>query len=247
MPMGDISQIEDVDYIWNGEKYADLTGKTNHYDWVIASHVIEHTPDLISFINDCDSILKEDGVLFLAVPDRRYCFDYFRPASSLSKVLDSHELKLTRLSSGTLAEQGLYAASLNGADSWQNADGGGEFTLGNTTEDVLTQLQDDRERDYTDAHNWVFVPHSFRMMIEDLHQMKLIALREAAFPESDDSYSYEFFAVLSRSGKGPGLSRIEMAKRMDEELLNPFSGKKQTVPINKRLRRLVRKGLRVFK
>src|SRR5262245_42120449 len=59
--------IEEVDFIWNGESYSELTGKTKFYDWIIASHLIEHTPDFIGFINECDSILKDDGVLSLAV------------------------------------------------------------------------------------------------------------------------------------------------------------------------------------
>src|SRR6185437_1662157 len=66
--------IEEVDFVWRGQPYAELTGRTKFYDWIIASHVIEHTPDLIGFLNDCDSILKDDGILSLAVPDKRFCF-----------------------------------------------------------------------------------------------------------------------------------------------------------------------------
>lgn len=55
-----LDNIENVDYICNGEPYVKLVGKSNYYDWVIASHVIEHTPDLISFINDCNEILNEN-------------------------------------------------------------------------------------------------------------------------------------------------------------------------------------------
>ena len=36
-----IENIEDVDFIWDGASYADLTGKSKFYDWIIASHVIE--------------------------------------------------------------------------------------------------------------------------------------------------------------------------------------------------------------
>ena len=59
----DLDNIEEVDFVWDGHPYSDLTGKTKHYDWIIASHVIEHTPDLIGFLVECDSILKDDGVL----------------------------------------------------------------------------------------------------------------------------------------------------------------------------------------
>src|SRR5260221_13919648 len=70
-----VDNIEGVDFIWDGRPYADLVGQRNVYDWIIASHVIEHTTDLIGFLNDCDSLLKKDGILSLAVPDKRFCFD----------------------------------------------------------------------------------------------------------------------------------------------------------------------------
>lgn len=74
-----LAAIEEVDYIWRGERYADLVGQRECYDWVIASHVIEHSPDLIGFLQSCAEVLKPEGVLSLAVPDARFCFDQFRP------------------------------------------------------------------------------------------------------------------------------------------------------------------------
>src|SRR5881394_600502 len=46
-----VENVEPVDFVWNGESYAELTGNKNYYDWIIATHLIEHTPDLIGFIN----------------------------------------------------------------------------------------------------------------------------------------------------------------------------------------------------
>lgn len=44
-----ITNIEDVDYVWSGQPLSELVGLKYHYDWIIASHVIEHVPDLITF------------------------------------------------------------------------------------------------------------------------------------------------------------------------------------------------------
>jgi len=88
----DVNSIEEVDYIWHGESYAELTGKKSHYDWVIASHVIEHTPDIVSFLLNCNEVLKDDGMLSLAIPDYRYIFDQYRAPTGLAKVLEAfHE------------------------------------------------------------------------------------------------------------------------------------------------------------
>src|SRR5580693_778039 len=79
-----VDNIEEVDFIWNGQSYAELTGKKNYYDWIIASHLIEHTPDLITFLKQCDEILTENGILSLVIPDIRYHFDFFRPITGIS-------------------------------------------------------------------------------------------------------------------------------------------------------------------
>ena len=73
------------------------------YDWIVASHLVEHTPDLIGFLNDCDSLLKENGVLSLAIPDQRYCFDYFRPLTGIGHVIDAAQNPRKRRSPGSAA------------------------------------------------------------------------------------------------------------------------------------------------
>jgi SAM-dependent methyltransferase len=65
----DIDAIVEVDAIWGERTLADcLGGRT--VDYVVASHVIEHTPDLITWLEEIRSILRPGGTLRLAVPDR---------------------------------------------------------------------------------------------------------------------------------------------------------------------------------
>lgn len=49
----DISKIEHVDYVWQGEDLHKLVPNTGTYDFIFTSHVIEHMPDFIGFINSC--------------------------------------------------------------------------------------------------------------------------------------------------------------------------------------------------
>lgn len=44
-PNVDLSKIEEVDYVSDGGSILKLIGKLNHYDYIIASHVIEHTTE----------------------------------------------------------------------------------------------------------------------------------------------------------------------------------------------------------
>ena len=84
-----IENIEEVDFVWDGRPYVELIGRRHAYGWIIGSHVREHTTDLLGFLNDCDSLLKQGGVLSLVVPDKRYCFDRFRPLTDVGRVIDA--------------------------------------------------------------------------------------------------------------------------------------------------------------
>lgn len=210
-----LENIEEVDYVWHGESFQELTEKSEHYDWIIASHVVEHTPDLISFLNDCASILKNDGVLTLAVPDKRYCFDHFRPITGISKIIDSHLQKAKIHSPGNVAEYFLNVTSKGGQIAW-NDKTSGEYQLLHGLKDAISGMDVvNKHHAYLDIHAWCFVPHSFRLMIEDLQSLDLISFREIDFQAT---IGHEFFITLSKNSTGPGKSRLEMIQKIEAEL-----------------------------
>jgi SAM-dependent methyltransferase len=204
-----IENIEEVDFIWKGESYDELTKKINFYDWIIASHVIEHTPNLIGFLNSCEKVLKNDGVLSLVVPDARFCFDYFRPESGLSKILDAHFQSHKKHSTGSIAEYNLRQTENNNLITW------GEFVFSNddyklrvsaekTAEMIKISLED---KEYLDCHAWCFTPSSFRLLIKDLNDLGFIKFKETFF---SDSVGCEFFIHLSKNGEGCPKNRLEL-------------------------------------
>jgi predicted SAM-dependent methyltransferase len=210
-----LEAIEEVDYVWSGEKYSDLIKKTKHYDWIIAAHLVEHTPDLIGFLNDCESILKDDGQLVLVVPDKRYCFDYFRPHTGISKIIDAHHYRHTIHTPGTVAEYNLNVVARGGRIAW-NSELGGDFSLVHDQDYAIKEMQSVLDKkEFKDVHSWCFVPHSFRLIIQDLHTLGLSQLREVDFYQTEGC---EFYISLSRSGKGSGLSRLELLELIDREV-----------------------------
>lgn len=215
--------IEEVDFIWHGEPYAELTGRRKHYDWIIASHVIEHTPDLIGFLNDCDTVLKDEGVISLVVPDSRYCFDYFRPITGISKIIDASNSKQRIHSIGTAVEHSLNAVTKKGNLTWGHNKQGDDYNLLYSFEEAkAAMLASGSESDYSDYHAWCFTPHSFRLMIHDLYTLGLIPFRELVF---FPTAGCEFYITLGRTGDGPALNRLEMLKQIKAELVvsTPFS------------------------
>jgi SAM-dependent methyltransferase len=74
--------IVETDYLWGKQTLPELV-EVKSFDYVLASHVIEHVPNLIGWLREVATVLRDDGVLSLAVPDKRYTFDLKRELTSL--------------------------------------------------------------------------------------------------------------------------------------------------------------------
>ena len=60
-------------------------------DFIVANHFLEHCEDPIRTIETHLGKLKPGGVLFYAVPDKRYTFDFRRPVTPLEHMVADHE------------------------------------------------------------------------------------------------------------------------------------------------------------
>jgi 2-polyprenyl-3-methyl-5-hydroxy-6-metoxy-1,4-benzoquinol methylase len=206
----DVTRIEEVDYIIAGVSLAEAIGANGRYDYIVASHVIEHTPDMLGFLKDCEILLRPSGVLLLAVPDKRHCFDVFQPLSSTGDVIQAHIERRTRPGLGAIFDDRAYNALRGEAIGWtKEATGPFRFFL-DPVQAANTFSQDRQSRDYIDVHVWKFVPSSFRLIINDLHEFGETKLREKAF---FDSVGNEFYVTLSSEGAGCGVDRMSLARR----------------------------------
>jgi predicted SAM-dependent methyltransferase len=211
----DLSKIEEVDFIWDGRPYAEITGRKKYYNWIIASHLIEHTPDIIAFLNQCDDVLREDGVLSLVIPDNRYCFDFFRPITGIGKILDAYYNKNIIHTPGTAVEYFLNFVKKGGNICW-GEDFPGELDLEFSKEDAYAKMQAILQNNtYLDLHAWCFTPTSFRLIIQDLNDLGLISLKEVSF---FPTYSCEFYITLGRKGSGFHQNRLDALKTIKAEL-----------------------------
>jgi SAM-dependent methyltransferase len=77
-----------VDFIWHpGRALSDCVSNVK-FDYAIASHVIEHVPNVIGWLTQIFSVLKTGGILSLAVPDKRYTFDAYRSETQVHELID---------------------------------------------------------------------------------------------------------------------------------------------------------------
>jgi len=118
-----VERIEEVDVVWRDGPLVEAFPKTAHgtFDVFLASHVIEHTPNLVDFLASAEALLNSDGTVILAVPDKRYCFDYFRPITLTSDIVEAHLEKRTRHSRRTAFEH--HAYTLNNLTAQKSGDG----------------------------------------------------------------------------------------------------------------------------
>src|SRR5215469_16435594 len=210
VPTVDANRIEEVDFVMDGRSMREVVGKHAAYDYIIASHVIEHMPDMVSFLQDCEWLLKPNGRLLLAVPDKRRCFDVYRPTSSTGDVLQAFLERRKRHTPGKGFDHVSSIASLTPE---------GERVLAHSLTDaysLFTAMQS--SNDYHDVHAWQYTPSSFRLILQDLNALGVLELREAEF---HDTVGLEFYSVLSRVGAGSQLPRPELLERSLDELRAP--------------------------
>ena len=203
-----LKNIEHVDYVWTGGALDELTKKTDYYDYIVASHVVEHTPDLISFLSQCEKMLKSGGILSLAVPDKRYCFDYLRSLTTTGDVMQAYYDKRVRHSPGTIFDHCSTVVFRNGCHTW-GKDDQGQLAYVHTLQEAMELVDKSRtSEEYFDVHNWVFVPDSFRLIANDLNSTGFVNLSEEVF---FDTENFEFYIQFAKDKKLPRIDRMSYA------------------------------------
>jgi SAM-dependent methyltransferase len=207
-----VERIEEVDYVSDGRSMLETIGKPGRYDYIVASHVIEHVPDLVGFLKDCEQLLKPGGRLALAIPDKRYCFDVFQTLSTTGHALEARAMKSCRPSPGTVFDfTANFASGVH--ETWSVYDDT-EPCLRNDLKKAKARFDEARDStEYIDVHVWRFVPSSFRLIIGDLNRLGEISLSETSFVAPG---GFEFFATLSRGESR--YDRLSLARLILAEL-----------------------------
>ena len=94
------TNVSNSDYIFEGKT---IPGKTyisdivnlgivkdKTYDFVFASHVLEHVVNPLKAIGEITRVLKDNGICVLILPWKEETFDHKRPISKFSKLLENY-------------------------------------------------------------------------------------------------------------------------------------------------------------
>jgi len=194
----DVDQIVDVDGVWGERSLRDCLGGRADFDYVVASHVIEHVPDLVGWINESGQVLRPGGRLCLAIPDRRYTFDYTRRSSGLAEVLEAFVRKNRIPTPGQVFDALSKAARIDAAEAWEGRIDPCKVEPLMTKREVLHKsIQAVEEGVYHDVHCWVFTPSSLLGILAELVDLDLLPFRCASFLPTEP-YQNEFFLTLEK-------------------------------------------------
>jgi SAM-dependent methyltransferase len=202
-PNVDISKLQ-VDAVWGRQTLrqgiaaaagADEDGFAG-LDYVVASHVVEHVPDLITWLQEIQAVLKPGGQLRLAVPDKRFTFDYLRRTTDLASVVHAWQSKARVPGPQCILDFCLHMVDVDSQAAWRARLEPATLRRRYDFAAALAIAQGaERDGAYHDVHCWVFTPASMAQLLAELARLRLIAFACERFHDTEVD-RHEFFVAL---------------------------------------------------
>lgn len=211
-----VAGLVPVDHVWQpGMTLADALGDTAPVDFVIASHVIEHIPDPIGWLVQIADILRDDGILVLVVPDRRFTFDVNRPETTAAELIDMMlQGRQTPSFQQTFSHESRFVGTVDAPAVWEGLDLTGVRRTDVADPDAFAleraraQLGQDG---YVDVHCSVFTPDSFLELFQTFVRLGLVPFEVVRFFTTEYGH-YEFFVTLRKADATTPADRERLAQ-----------------------------------
>ena len=176
---------------------AEATAGVGPFDWAVASHVIEHVPDMIGWLADVADALVDDGRLLLVIPDRRYSFDALRARTTVGQLLQAHDARDQRPSIRAVYDHFSDAVTISSQEAWNGRVPDVDARVHDRAylAGVLRNFRD--SPDYIDCHVWLFTPQEFVQQLAELAERGLLDfVVETVLPTAPGDL--EYFVTLRR-------------------------------------------------
>lgn len=192
--------IVPVDFLWvPGKTLTDCVG-TTRFDYAIASHVIEHVPDVLGWVIQILDVLQPGGVLSLAVPDKRYTFDAYRSETEVHDLIDAWLRNPHAPTPGQIYDM-LSKSCEVPPDHPRPAEEEIPFEMLNrcyTDQQALHfAFHAYKNGEYLDIHCSVFTPENFRKLFLKINELGILNI-SISEPICDDT---EFFIRFTKLGE----------------------------------------------
>jgi SAM-dependent methyltransferase len=186
----------EIHFVNDGRPLAEILGDWVNLDLVAASHVIEHIPDVLRWLQEIASILAPDGRLMLAAPNKRYIFDFLRHVTPIDDVIADYLEHRIKPSPRAIFEHWSHAVHNNNNITWIGEVDPETLVHCHALEESYQHAHDHATPDcaYMDVHVSVFTPYSFVQILSGLTRLGLLPLELQLIEPSN----HEFFAILKR-------------------------------------------------
>lgn len=247
-----IDEIEDVDIVSNATEIGEAVtraGLAGKIEFIVSSHNFEHLPNPIKFLRGCETALVAGGVLAMAIPDARACFDHFRFPTRLADWLEAWFEDRVMPSNAQIFDQhsntSFYCRNGAGAPRLVcdiNRHSPEHFVQEHSVRPAFDQWNkrhSDNLNAYIDTHCSVLFPELMELLIYDLKYLNLIKFD---IIEISRTHGYEFFVHLRNAAQPQPMSEAEYYARRAASLrkISRIIGSAGFGPRNKLLKRLNR-------
>ncbi|WP_428376627.1 methyltransferase domain-containing protein [Lichenicoccus sp.] len=194
-PDVDPGRIVEVDVVWNSGPL-DVACGGRRFDYVVASHVIEHIPDLVGWLGQLKSVLRPSGTVRLIIPDRRYCFDHRRETSSAADAILAARAGTMIPGPRQILDFTLQYAARDLDEAWRGQPGSDPPPTRQEYDRAIAIMEDALSRGaYHDVHCWVFTPLAFARLMRQLAAYGLIGFA-CTRCTATAAHSLDFFVHL---------------------------------------------------
>lgn len=179
-----LQEIVDVDVVISGQGIARDLSVYGPFSNIVASHVIEHVPDLVGWLSDISSLLVEGGKICLAVPDKRYTFDIMRRSTCFKDIVDAHSEKRWRPSLDVVCDAFRNSSGVTSQQLWSKSVDIYSMEVGHPVEVINNAIARHMEGDYVDVHCWVFTSAEFVRLMDQAISLFKLPLRQVYFQDT---------------------------------------------------------------
>jgi hypothetical protein len=195
-PRRDLSRIVEVDYVVKGPRLSPFI--PDRVDLVIANHVIEHLSDPIGWLVDVASFCTAGASIFMAVPDQRFTFDYFKQPTDIGCIVRAHDERKDRPDPYDVARMRYLHTRVDPLALWDGA--AMPARPGNdrpTYRQILERARMEVETGYIDVHCTYYTADSFMQVFEELYRSQYLPWRVELLNEVERGGN-EFCVLLKR-------------------------------------------------
>jgi SAM-dependent methyltransferase len=213
--------IVPIDFVWRDQPLKALVGDKAPLDYVVASHVIEHVPDLLGWLNEMADALKVGGRLVLVVPDKRFTFDVMRRTSSIHDVLAAHQEQRRRPGLRQILDYSIHVVNADCYSLWADYSQRNTLKFYHDQDFLIRTVGHFNEGKYIDVHCWVFTPWSFFEILALAQDQALVPF-DLVHSLTTQENDLEFYVQLVKSD-APTTNWREVARVAKRTALHPHT------------------------